>query len=321
MNGAYTVLPDYPQDSPEWHAARADGIGASEVAAVLGLSRWGTPLEVYRAKKGVIRDIPEHLSYFGHALEPVIAGWVTRTYPDIGYVGSGFSARSVRAPWLTASPDRIITDRDHNGPVPLELKTADAFTAKAWEDGVPLGYQAQVQTQMFVLGARWGYLAVLHGGNRPDIHRLDRDDAFIDDILLPVTERFWNDHVLADVPPDPVTTAEAVSLWPGDPDLAVDGDEALYELWEEYGRQQAIAIEAEATLNVVKLELQKAMREATTLTYEGRPLFTWKPRKGSATLDVVALRRDHPEIAEAYTRTAAATRVFKRVPSREVVRS
>jgi predicted phage-related endonuclease len=38
--------------SPEWHAARRRSIGASEVAAVLGLGAYGSPAEVWAGKVG-----------------------------------------------------------------------------------------------------------------------------------------------------------------------------------------------------------------------------------------------------------------------------
>lgn len=315
---AYTVLPELEHNTPEWHAARRDSIGASEVAAILGLSKWQTPLDVYRAKKGVPNEIDPNLEYFGHALEPVIAGWIARSRPEIEWLEDGFSARSTAWPWLTASPDRIARENPHTAEIqPVEIKTSSAFVKGDWADGVPAGYQAQVQTQLAVLGSTYGWLAVLHGGNQPELYRIDRDEEWIQDYLIPETRRFWEEHVLADIPPEPITTAEAVALWPGDPDLVIDGSEDVLELWREYGRQQEAAREAEQTLEQLKLELQKSMRDASVLTFEGKPLFTWKPRKAPQRLDAAALKKERPEVAAAYMREGEPSRTFLRKPLKE----
>lgn len=314
----YEVLPEYEQGSPEWHEARTHGVGASDVAAILGLSPWQTPLSVYQTKMGVPNDIPEDLAYFGHALEQPIAQWITDKHPEVGGVDEGFSARSVEYPWLTATPDRVVSDDSGMSGIPVEIKTSSAFSKDKWADGVPLYYQAQVQTQLLVLDALYGWLAVLHGGNSPELYRVERDDSFIEDHLIIKTREFWEGHVLAKLPPEPVTSAEAVELWPGDPELSVEGGEPLYELWSAYGLKQAEAVEISQELDSIKLQLQKAMADATELTYQGQTLFTWKPRKGSARLDGTALKKELPDVAAQYTKQGAPTRTFIRKTVKEV---
>lgn len=319
---AYEVLPEFVQDSDEWHAARLNSLGASEVAAVLGLSKWQTPLSVYNAKKGVPIVIDEDLAYFGHALEPVISGWVSKKHPEVGLLSDGFSARSTKYPWLTASPDRVAyfpldSDQPPFDYVPVELKTSSAYSKSEWENGVPLYYQAQVQVQIAVLDAPYGWLAVLHGGNSPELFKVPRDDEFIE-TMVRVTKDFWENNVLANVAPDPTTSAEAVEVWPGNPDLVIEGGEDLYELWGSYGLMQAEQVELDNQIAAVKLELQKAMQDAVELTYQGKTLFTWKPRKGSARLDAAELKKDHPDVAAMYTKPGEPTRTFIRKTVKEV---
>lgn len=307
---SYEILPTYPQDSPEWHEARTNGIGASDVAAILGLSPWQTPLGVFRTKMGVPNEIPENLAYFGHALEAPIAQWITDKHPEVGRVAEGFAARSTVCPWLTATFDRVTGDGPHV--IPIELKTSGAFGRDKWADGVPLYYAAQVQAQAFILDAPYGWLAVLHGGNEPELYRIERDDDFINDHLIPKTQEFWENHVLTQVAPEPATTAEAIELWPGNPEITVEGDERLYELWGAYGQMQAEQIELGQQLDAIKLELQKAMKDAVALTYEGRELFTWRPRDGARRFDDKAFREDFPHEAEKYMKQGNPTRTFLR---------
>ena len=320
---SYSILPEFEVDTPEWHEARRSSLGASEVAAVLGLSPWQTPLSVYMAKMGIRNEIPENLAYFGRALEPVIAGWISDTHPEVGLMSDGFSARADEWPWLTVSPDRIAFVPPSGGLgvayVPVELKTSSAFGRDKWSEGVPLFYQAQVQAQIAVLDAPYGWLAVLHGGNEPELYRIERDDDFIENHLIPKTKAFWEDHVLAQVPPEPTTTEEAIALWPGTEGVTVEGGPELLDLWDTYGLMQAESVDLTERLDAVKLELQRAMQDAVAVTYQGQELFTWKPRKGSTRFDAAALKTEHPDIHAQYVKQGDPTRVFRRIPRKEVL--
>lgn len=319
MSG-YTILPEFEQDSHEWHEARRGTLGASEVAAVLGLSPWQTPLSVWRTKMGVPNEIPEDLAYFGHALETPIAQWIRDKHPEVGVVDDGFSVQSIKHPWLSASPDRMAYP-DRSTPmedgIPVELKTSSAYSRKSWDDGVPDYYRVQSIVQQGILGAQFGWLAVLHGGNSPELYRIPFD-ATVWEQIVRITGEWWETHVIGQVAPEPVTTAEAVTLWPGDPELTIEGDERLHELWETYGLMQAEQVEVGQQLDAVKLELQKAMQDATALTYQGVELFTWKPRKGAARFDATALRADLPDVHAKYIREGAPTRTFLRKTTKEV---
>src|SRR5262245_47569975 len=72
---AYDVVCD-SADREVWLAARLTGIGASESAAVLGESRWSSPLKVYAEKIGVIEHDPDEqleAQYWGSRLERIVA--------------------------------------------------------------------------------------------------------------------------------------------------------------------------------------------------------------------------------------------------------
>lgn len=316
MTALYEQLPAYEVESPEWHEQRRQGIGASDVAAILGLSPWATPLSIYKQKLGVPNVIDENLAWFGHHLEPVIADWVREKHPEVGVVHDGFSARSLQWPWLTAAPDRLAyvptTPVGRPAEIPIELKTSSAFSKATWDAGVPLYYAVQVQAQLAVFGAPYGWLAVLHGGNSPMLHGpIERDDEFINDELVPRTRAFWEDHVLRRVPPEPMTTGEAVEIWPGDADAdPVVADDETYALFAalRHARLEEKAAKAEAERTA--LEIQKRMGDATALVRDEQVLVTWKPQAGAKRLDTAALKAEHPEIVAEYTRQGEPSRRF-----------
>lgn len=304
----YTVLDPAP-DTAHWLRLRKQGLGASDAAAILGLSKWGTPLSVYLDKlSDSIDDTMSDRQDWGHRLEEPVAQWVRDT-KGLQVTDCPGLIRSEEFPWLLATPDRKVIEGDVV--VPLEIKSSDAFMRDAWETGIPLNYQVQLQQQILIMGAPYGYLAVLHGGNTPDFFKVPADKEFHEQ-LVRLTRTYWEDHILAQVPPEPITTEDAALMWPGQPEVKVEGGEDLYELWGMYGLMQAEAVAVNERLDAIKLQLQIAMKDAVELTHKGQTLFTWKPRKGQTKLDPEALKKDHPDLYEKYLRTGKPTRTFLR---------
>ncbi|HIF05968.1 MAG TPA: hypothetical protein EYQ64_03175, partial [Gemmatimonadetes bacterium] len=95
-------------DTPAWEQERRNSVGASEVAAVMGLSAYGvTPLDVYKHKLGVDRHFDPILAWVGHQSEPIMEAWL-REFSGLDLnIRPGFMARSVEHPYLHASFDRV----------------------------------------------------------------------------------------------------------------------------------------------------------------------------------------------------------------------
>jgi putative phage-type endonuclease len=300
-------------NTPAWLRGRKGFLGASEVACVLGLSKWATRLRIYVDKLSPsIDDSMSEWQEWGHRLEDAIADKV-RDSQGVTVLPSPGLLQSTEYPWLGATPDRVTEDGE-----PIELKTSDRFMADEWVDGPPIHYVIQVLVQMIVLGARKGYLAVLHGGNHFEFHPIEWDQVAVDQII-DITREFWFGNVVAKVAPEPISSDEAALAWPSAPDVPIEGGEALYEAWGAYGLLQAEQKDIEGRIDGMKFEFQKAMgADATSLTYEGQPLFTWKTRKGSTRLDANALREAHPDIAAEFTKTGEPSRTFIRKTIKEV---
>ena len=310
----YTVLDPAP-DTAHWLRMRKQGLGASDSAAVLGLSKWGTPLSVYMDKlSDHVDDTMSDRQDWGHRLEEPVAQWVRDT-KGLQVTESPGLIRSEEYPWLLATPDRKVIEGDVV--VPLEIKSSDAFMRDAWSDGIPLNYQIQLQQQILIMGAPHGYLAVLHGGNTPEFYRVPADAEFHEQ-LVRLTRTFWEDHILAQVPPEPITVEDAAALWPGKADVKIEGGEDLYDLWGMYGLLQAEAVDLNNRIDGIKLQLQIAMKDAVELTHKGQTLFTWRPRKGKTTVDTDRLKQDHPDLYEKYLKTGNPTRTFLRKAPKNV---
>ena len=215
--------------------------------------------------------------------------------------------QSVEYPWLGATPDRV-TDSGE----PVELKTSDRFMADAWADGVPDNYRIQVLVQMIVLGARRGYLAVLHGGNRPEFYVIDWDQEVVDQIIR-ITQTFWYDNVLAQSPPD-ATTSDELALVHKDSGDTLDGGERLLMAWWLDGQERSTYKQAEAKIKAVKSAYQELLNSTNTsvLSYQGKPLYTWKRPKPAFSFDLALFAAEHPDLHAMYTREHPSSPRFLR---------
>lgn len=148
----------------------------------------------------------------------------------------------------------------------LEVKTASVFGKEDWVEEPPLPYQMQLQHQLAVTGAEWGSIAVLLGGN--DYRQFDmvRDDAFLE-VLIEREERFWFDHVMADIPPEvdghEKTKDALAKLYPDALEKIVKLSEKATEGWNRVMELKAqireLYQEKDRLENIVRAELGDAM--------------------------------------------------------------
>ena len=150
----------------QWMAERQTTIGSSDLGAIIGISGYDTPLDVYQVKKGIKPPFEGNDSTeWGTALEDFCAEMFQRKNPDLFPFDTPKDGAMYRIqrdnkirvhptyPWATCNIDRLIVG-DGN-PIILELKTTTSWSVKKWEDDdmkVPLPYYSQVQWQMYISG-------------------------------------------------------------------------------------------------------------------------------------------------------------------------
>lgn len=178
-------------DTPEWHAARRAGLGGSEIAAVLGWSKWQSRFSLWHHKNGLIP--PQEMKVemeWGRRLENAVCQKFADDHPEWDVVDPEGTYRSSERPWQIANPDRLLLPADKKGWVPgtvlsiLEAKTADRSESFEWgrsgagAEGVPPYYLCQVRWYMDVFGVDRAYVAVLIGGNDYREFEVDADPAY-----------------------------------------------------------------------------------------------------------------------------------------------
>jgi putative phage-type endonuclease len=291
------------RDRAGWLAMRRTGIGGSDVSALVGLYEYKAPIEVWEDKTGrtpLLADDASEDARWGVLLEPVVrAEYARRTGLRIRRVGM---LRSQRWPHLLCDPDGLMDGAGYEG------KTASAFS-KRWQDG-ELDDHAELQAQhcMAVTGLPRWHVACLLGGRRLVTRVVERDDELISQ-LLDITQRFWHDHVLADVPPSADDTA-ACGAWldrtyPADDGgyVEIDPREAADLLAEHEAVETAIKA-AEARKTHLSNRVKELLGSAERLLAGEREIATWRTANRFAE---ARFRRTHPGPARRYIRRRLAS--------------
>jgi putative phage-type endonuclease len=252
-------------DRSAWLDARRSGIGASDMACLLGHTRWASPLSLYAEKVGAVEpeDKEQEFVRWGNILEPVIAeefAFRTGRHIDRG----GKLLRSLEHPWALCTLD-YWTWGDGVSLRPLEIKNATEWKAEDWADGPPEAYLIQAAQQMLVCGTNHCTVAALIGGNRLVWCDIERDERLIRQIIF-AGETFW-ERVQRCTPPEPdgsdASTRLLRRLYPEDDGSAIELPMDLADDVEEWRRLKAEAKAIDATVKGIENRLKAALGDAS----------------------------------------------------------
>lgn len=191
-------------------------LGGSDLASLVGLSPWGTPLTVYaRVMSGKWDPKQTPAQRRGTLLEPVVRE-MYRLDTGAEILGP-VKLRHPRHEFGRASLDDVVRHRG-GGKRVLEIKTDGRDRAHHWgepgTDEVPDYYAVQVAYYLGV-GLECGAIeedtadvaALLLGvDDSPRVYRVQHQPV-VYEFLLESARRFWVDHVLPSKPPPPTAPA------------------------------------------------------------------------------------------------------------------
>lgn len=298
-------------DRTAWLEARRTGIGGSDVAAILGLSKWATPLQVYQQKRGELGDQPDNAAMrWGRYLEPV----VRQAYADETGNEVRVLEQMLRHPtheFMVANLDGFIEPA--SGPRRIfEAKTAR--TADGWgepgSDQIPQPYLLQVQHYLAVTGFIVADVAVLVGGSDFRIYEVP-EDRELQEMMIDAEAEFWS-RVQRGDPPEPVTVADAVARWgrSSRSDIVI-ADEATLQAVQTLRAARDSIKAAEDIEETAKAIVMKALGECDTLVdATGKALVTWRASAAPQRFDAAAFRAAHPDLHAQFLKTGEPSRRF-----------
>lgn len=282
---------------------RKKHLGASESGAVLGLSPFQTPMDIYLKKTlDTEPEKPTSAMETGNRLEKAILDWAE---DRLGWAIDRPNKTIVASDGiLSATPDGFIPDVDPDKNPPQLVDAKFSSRADEWgeegTDSIPESYVVQMQHQMLVTGARLVWVPVLLMTYKSVDWRLYRVEAN-DQLQAVLRDRliaWWNKHVVPRVPPDdfsvPLDVLKRLKRQPKS--TVVLGDDALaavtaYEMANDAAKEADARLE-EAKSSVLAMLGLDDPAEAAELP-DGTTL-TFFEQNGKRLADLDRLKLDHP---------------------------
>lgn len=290
----------------EWIAERRKGIGGSDVAAILGLSPWKTPLAVYLDKRGEGDETPDNEPMlWGRVLEPVIRQQYAERTGRIVRVPEGILTHQ-HYQFMRANLDGVTDDCRV-----VEIKTARGGNdwGEPGTDEIPVPYLLQVQHYMAVTGFEVADVAVLIGGSDFRLYEVPAD-VELQEMMIAGESDFWQ-RVVEGRPPEPVSFSDVQAMFGRI--SSQESVEATEDVLEALARLKTIREEikaAETQEEAAKALIMKAMGEAEALVKSGKTLATWKMAKPPVRFDTKGFRAAHPDLYQKFATAGEPSRRF-----------
>lgn len=313
----YTI--EYASDE-EWLRIRQRGIGGSDIGGLMGISKYSSPLKVYKSKTEPVEQIDSVYTRKGHDLEPVIREVYVKPYlqekgytilhPDVMFVNDS-------CPWLIANLDAIAVPNKtslYMSNIVVEIKWVSEYGESRWGGdeykGVPPEYYAQVQHYMCVTGAQKAIVCALFDSTwEMHYYEIPFDMGFVMK-MLDVSKQFYEHNMAHKIAPSP--------------DLEVDRDELKEEVTEGIEaptKTSAHVTEMCAEYAALKEELktkETSLRELGNAIVEAYrngkcPEDPYKVRMKTytkATFNQNAFRKTNPDLYEQFVRMDEYLRVY-----------
>lgn len=154
----------FPKDREAWLNERRYGVGASDAAAILGMSKWKSNVTLWEEKTG--QREPEDIGdkpfvQYGHDAEPHLRALFALDHPELQVIyDSPYKIiRSDEHPFIFATPDGELIEIATGRRGGLEIKTTEIRNPRQWsdwKDRIPAQYYCQVCHQM--IAAEWEFV-------------------------------------------------------------------------------------------------------------------------------------------------------------------
>ncbi len=199
----------------EWLKARKNGLGGSEISAVVGCNPYMDNVTLWEYKTG--RKTPEDISEkpfvkYGNQAEYHLRELFKLDFPEysVGYVENN-SFKNSKYPWALASLDGWLTENETGRKGVLEIKTTEILQSQQkekWNNQIPMNYFCQVLFYMAVYEADFAKLkaqlkTVFNGVPylQTRHYHIERSEVEADiDYLMKKGAEFWQ-YVLTDTKP------------------------------------------------------------------------------------------------------------------------
>lgn len=184
-----------------WLAERRTVITGTDVAAIMGLSKWSSPIQVWLDKQGKSETQENEAMKWGRRLErPILMAYADTVGVPLEFADPYQLIKHPDVP-LGASLDARWINDDRR---PVDAKNTRQRTAdwgEAGTDQIPIWYQTQLAVQMAVTGAPCADLAVLFSGQEFARFVVYRDQE-VEGMILDRVAAWWKRHIIEGIEPE-----------------------------------------------------------------------------------------------------------------------
>ena len=291
--------------------ARNLGIGGSDASAVMKLSRYSTPLDIYKQKLGGKSSFSGNMrTAVGSFMEDFVRKMVSQM-SGIEFIKPHKNLRIFhkKYPWMRCNLDLITKDKSIIGEVKVVVESDD--WGEEGTDEMPTEYLIQCahnrvsSASHFNIDYKEFHLFVLitkKWGDPVIKHYIYRKNEKFETNMIGTQKHFWLNYVEKEVEPPFFTLKEASHHFDDVKDDSMIADELTLELYE---RHKTLTQEIKALKNqdeMVKVQIAQNLSDKNTLlNFDGKPLVTWKPQTANK-FDTTRFKSDKPELYLAYTK-------------------
>lgn len=190
------IIHNLQQRTPEWHAFRKEGIGSSDIAAIVGCHLYKSAHQVYEEK---VNDVVN--TYTNNAMQRGIDNEDKALKSLSTILEMPFEPITVQddvKSYFRASLDGY-NEKDN---IVVEIKIPSEKNYDKQVKQVPDYYYCQVQWQMMITGSQQAYLYVYKPeSDKGHIHWI-KPDLEYQAMLNKVATDFWENYVLQKKPPE-----------------------------------------------------------------------------------------------------------------------
>lgn len=311
---AFLVLPSDAKRE-RWLQARRDGITATDLPKILGMSDYGTAIDVWQDKLGLANDDFEtgigenEAAFWGITFEDVLAReWAKHNNVSVRRIGI---IAHTDQPWMRATLDRLVSGCP-DGRCALEVKTRSVYVAKDWQEKPPADVVAQVDWQALVSGLDHTHVIGLIGGQRLVQHVVPAPTEKRRAELIEAAHIVWESVGSGEAPklPEALWTEDYLDQLHTDRGGEVEIPLATAELVQEYNDLLMVLKDLEADKAEMRTRLIGQLGEAEIGTLAGKTVYSYKASK--------TRRFDQKALAELYPDVSTDERVWNTTTTRSL---
>lgn len=293
-------------------------LGASDSPAILGLSPFATPADVYWSKILEVKQDGTEATSVGEWLESSLVHWAA---DEIGAeLSSGNLLRVAKdgegKGIFAAHPDGLVKGKK----IGIEAKYASSAQAHMYgepgTDDIPNHVIVQAQHQMYAADLDCVYVAVAVASYSLErrLYCVRRDGALIDMIVSRGTV-WWREHVEAGVVPGPTSAPpfELLRRLDRKSDKVVECEQRLLPVVESFENANMLAREASIQRENQLAQVLDLLGDGEVLAFPDGTTFVYREEKGPWTCDRTRLWAEIPKSKDYFTQGTRRVPRVKRI--------